>query len=166
MNRFLFVTFIVMTATTTFLFAQSSKTQTTKIKATKPQADKTQDTKKEYEKCKYLECPLGTKTAEERNDYKEATREVKRIEKGVQKQEKTTQEACTPSAKKTVQGLFNDPFEAGRDMSNGREIGASQCDRENEKLNALRKQEAEAERVAQEKKAAYKKAKKETGSWR
>jgi len=165
MNRFLFVTFIVMTATTTFLFAQSSKTQTTKTKGTKSQAAKTQDTKKEYEKCKFLECPLGTKTAEERNDYKEATKEVKQIEKQVQKQEQTTQEACTPSAKKTVKALL-DPFQAGRDMSNGREIGASQCDRENEKLNALRKQDAEAERIAQEKKAAYEKAKKETGSWR
>lgn len=109
---------------------------------------------------------VGTKTSKERNDYKEAKKEVKQIEKKVEKQEATTEKVCTPSVTKTVKTLVNNPVEAAKDLSNNRNIGASQCDRENEKLNALKIEEADAERIAREKKAAYEDAKKRTGSWR
>lgn len=145
MNRYVLIASAVMIATAPCLFAQIPTDQ---------------DIKNGVERI------VGTKTANERKAYKEARKEVKQIEKQEKKQEKTTQEACTPTVRKQVKSLVSDPYEAARDLSNNRKIGSSQCDRENEKLEALKTKEAEAERVAQEKKEAYEKAKKETKSWR
>jgi len=109
---------------------------------------------------------VGNKDAKERNAYKEAAKEVKQIEKEEKKQEKTTQDVCTPTLVKTVKGVMDNPVQAAQDLSNNRMVGASKCDAEKEKLDDLKAKEAAAKREAAEKKAEYEAAKQKTGSWR
>jgi hypothetical protein len=106
------------------------------------------------DKCKWLECPLGSKTSQERAAYNSAAKGLKTVEKQERKQQKNVKSACAPTVWNDVRDVLRNPFTPTR------------CDAEKQKLSDLNTKKKNAQFDAGVKAGEYDAAKRRTGSWR